>query len=245
MPVILTKIDCWDVYTSSNYVYEECKGPTGKAYCYDRYKLHIGIHANHFKKIEKVVTDILFQAVEKDVIHTFKVFYEQRGEIKYTSARQLNFPFVIYLKNQFDQVEINHVIELCQKIEEVLCHCRIPLGDASRMTVADVPLPGHFIFRQTAIREEPPYEYIPADDNRAPILRELAVRSEHFKALQKGLQIADFKKTGVAMVVLDEQKSNRPAAPRQGTLFNPIDQKKEKDESSCGCSDAFARLCGK
>lgn len=253
--------DFWDVYVHSDYKPEVCSDGQGNICDYNRYKLHISIHPTFFPLVEEEIREVLYAATKAKMIMSYKVLLQSQFDNECV-ARQKHIPFVIYLNNEFNQAEIDCIIQLCKQIEKILRAYGIPPGEEKALSASDVPLPGHFIFRQTAIKTNPPYEYIYAEDARAPELKRLAIESAHFQAFQKGLQVVELKQEN--LVVIPDLKAQAPVSatpldevklqlvPKQNTLFRSahnvvvnMDQKKEENESSCGCWDALKKMVRK
>jgi len=115
-----------------------------------RYKLHICIHPDVFQQdLVKKLLDMLSEARAQNLI-SFKLFNVpkelKKGVTDRSGSRQLHSPFVIYLKNDLTDEEMNKIILLCKNIENVLSH--IPPGDINNRALCDLPLTPHIIFRQ-------------------------------------------------------------------------------------------------
>jgi hypothetical protein len=186
MPIMLKQTTCWDEFFNPAEKSEYCFDSKNKQWIYNRYKLHINIHPDHFSRVKNEIDAILNNAVDDGVIPGYKVLARIVG---YNVTRVQNIPYAIYLPNKLDDARRNKIIKMCTQIESLLCREKVAYGNVDQLSVADVLLPGHFTFRQTAIKETAPYEYIDAyDESKALLLKKLAIESPLFNVLSQELQ---------------------------------------------------------
>lgn len=182
---------CWDCYKHKDNKVAKCYNKKGEEFNYYRYKLHISISPQHFHLVEAEINQILQNAIQNQVIPSYKCLNFQRIG-KHNVRRLINLPFAIYLPNDCNQQQLNAIVEMCKQIETVLQKKKIPRGDDRQLSGCDVRLPGHFTFRQTAIKTEPPYEYLAAEDETTiNQLRDAGLESDYFKKIKLGLSVVE------------------------------------------------------
>jgi len=151
----------------------------GETYNIDRYKLHISIAPADFEGIKDIINSLLLSATQKLVITAYKV---ANSACLATGLRMANFPFTLYLHDDFDSANLSDLIDLCLQLEKALA--QLPSGNRGYLTVSDLPITQHIAFRQAALDK---VEYIYAHDKRAPELKLAGENSAYYKGLLAAL----------------------------------------------------------